>query len=162
MNMDITLNKNDICFGVRTVGVTLRNGKILIQREKDGNEYALPGGTVKLGETTEETLIREYREETGAEITIKKLLWTEESFWEYNGKKQHGIAFYYLIDFLDDTIFEREDFISQKDNCNIVLGWYPVEKLKEIIIYPDFIKEELHNLDQPIKHFVSKDRNYKK
>ena len=157
MNKDIILNTDEICFGIRAVGVTVRDGKVLVQREIGGNEYALPGGTVKLGETTEETLIREYREETGSEISINRLLWTEESFWEYNnGKRQHGIAFYYLIDFFDDQIFECDEFVSQKDNCNIVLGWLPVNELKNIIIYPDFVKEEIYKLDEPAKHFISK------
>lgn len=30
----------------RSVGVLLRNKKILVQREKDGDIYALPGGHV--------------------------------------------------------------------------------------------------------------------
>ena len=155
--MDILFSTDKICFGVRTVGVTLKNGKILVQREKDGNEYALPGGTVKLGESTEETLIREYLEETGSEISIKRLLWTEESFWQYNGKKQHGIAFYYLIDLLDNSIYECNEFVSQKDNCDIVLGWIPIEALKNIIIYPEFVKEEIYKLDESTKHFISRE-----
>ena len=154
--MDISFSTNDICFGVRTVGVTVRNGKVLVQREINGDEYALPGGTVKLGETTEETLIREYLEETGEVISVKRLLWTEESFWVYDGKKHHGIAFYYLIDFIDDSIFERDEFISQKDNCDIVLGWLPIKELDKIIIYPEFIKSEIYKLDESVKHFISK------
>lgn len=157
MKKDILFGEDEFCFSVRTVGVAVRDGKVLVQREKDGNEYALPGGTVKFGETTEETLIREYIEETGSEISIKKLLWTEESFWEYNGKNQHGIAFYYLIDFLDDSIYNCNSFISQKDNCNIILGWLPIDELKNIIIYPYFVKEEIYKLNEPIKHFVSKE-----
>ena len=156
MTKDISFGFDEYCFGVRTVGVVVRNGKVLVQHERDGNEYALPGGTVKLGETTEETLVREYYEETGSDIIIKKLLWTEESIWEYNGKKQHGIAFYYLIDLQDDSIFQRSEFVSQKDNCNIVLGWMPVNDLENIIIYPEFVKEEIHRINEPTKHFISK------
>ena len=156
MNRDIILQTVETCFGVRTVGVAVQNGKVLVQREVNGNEYALPGGTVKIGETTEEALVREYREETGSEISIKRLLWTEESFWEYNGKMQHGIAFYYLIDFLDNSIFERNEFISQKDNCNIVLGWLPIDELKNTIIYPEFVKEEIKQICGSVKHFISK------
>ncbi|MBR6649852.1 MAG: NUDIX domain-containing protein [Clostridia bacterium] len=156
MTKDILFDTDDYRFGIRTVGVTVRDGKILVQREMDGNEYALPGGTVKFGETTVETLIREYYEEIGSDIIIKKLLWTEESFWEYNGKKQHGIAFYYLIDLLDDAIFQRSEFVSQKDNCNVVLGWMPVNDLENIIIYPEFVKEEIHRINEPTKHFISK------
>lgn len=156
MANDIILDSNEIRFGVRAVGITVRDGKVLVQREIDGNEYALPGGTVKLGETTQETLVREYKEETGSEITISRLLWTEESFWKYNGKMQHGIAFYYLIDFYDNSIFHQDEFVSQKDNCNIILGWLPINELNNIIIYPEFIKNEIYNLDGPVKHYISR------
>ncbi len=71
---DILFKTADYIFDVRTVGVLVRDGKILIQRDQDGNEYALPGGHVKLGETTAEGLVREYKEETGADIRPLQLL----------------------------------------------------------------------------------------
>ena len=88
---------NSIC-DVRTVGVLVRDGKIFVQRDRNGNEYALPGGHVRIGETLEDGLIREYKEETGADISCVKLLWSEECFWEWNGRAAHNFAFYYLIE----------------------------------------------------------------
>lgn len=158
MSQDINFKCDDYTFSIRTVGVTVCDGKVLLQREKDGNEYTLPGGTVKLGETSVETLIREYKEETGDDIIVNRLIWTEENFWEYCGKKQHSIAFYYLIDFSDDAkTLKLNEFVSQKDNCNVVLGWMPIENLKDITIFPSFLKDEIHNLNSEIKHFISRD-----
>ena len=109
-------------------------------------------------ETTEEALIREYKEETGADIKIKRLLWTEEDFWNYKGRRHHGLAYYYLIDFCDgNDIPETEEFISQKDDCNVVLGWMPIDKLKDITIYPTFLMDEIYNLNGELKHFISKE-----
>ena len=48
-------------------------------------------------------LVREYKEETGADIKVGKLLWTEECFWEWNGTQAHNIAFYYLIELADGS-----------------------------------------------------------
>ena len=33
--------------------------------------------------------------------------------------------------------------MSQKDNCNVVIEWMPIENLQEITIYPEFLKEEI-------------------
>ena len=56
---------------VRTVGVLIQDGKILVQRDRTGNEYALPGGHIQVGETLQDGLIREFKEETGAVIVCK-------------------------------------------------------------------------------------------
>lgn len=115
-------DKSHIC-SFRTVGVLIRNNKILVQRDKRGNEYALPGGHVKIGETSMESLIREYKEETGADINCQRLIWTEECFWYWNNKPANTIAFYYLINLCDGSdIPDNGEFVSQKDNCNVVLG----------------------------------------
>ena len=147
---------NNVC-GVRTVGVLIRDGKILVQRDRDGNEYALPGGHVKIGETLGEGIIREFKEETDADISCVKLLWSEECFWEWNGRTAHNYAFYYLIELIDDSeIPDNGEFVSHKDNCNVAIGWIPVEEIQHAVIYPEFIKEEIYHLDGPMRHFVSK------
>ncbi len=157
MGKDWLFKTDDYTCHLRTVGVLIKEDKVLVQRERNGEEYALPGGTVKTGETTEETLIREFEEETGAGIEIQKLLWTEETFWEWNGKKVHGIEFYYLAEAVKGCeIPDNGEFVSQKDNCNVLLGWMPIEKMKNITIYPEFVKEEINYLDGPPKHFVSR------
>ncbi|MFU1797577.1 NUDIX hydrolase [Paenibacillus azoreducens] len=137
----------------RTVGVLLRNNKILVQ--SDDGIYALPGGHVKIGETSEEALIREYKEETGAKIICDRLLWVEETFWEWGNKDAHGIVFYYLISLEDNTDIPDDFFISQKDNCNIMLKWASIEEMKQLPIYPTFIKEKIDNIPDGIERIIS-------
>lgn len=48
---------------LRAVGILIKSNKILVQCDKDGNEYALPGGHIKIGETLEDGLIREYKDD---------------------------------------------------------------------------------------------------
>ena len=148
--------ENSIC-DLRTVGVLIKDGKVLVQRDRGGNEYALPGGHVKIGETLEDGLVREFKEETDADIKCVRMLWSEECFWRWNGKEAHNIAFYYLIE-LDSgsDIPDAGEFLAHKDNCNVVIGWMPIEEIKTVTIYPEFFKTEINDLGGAIKHFVSK------
>ncbi|MEU5405096.1 NUDIX domain-containing protein [Nocardia asteroides] len=49
-------------------------GRILLQRRADSGNWSFPGGTMNLGETLEQCVVRETREETGLEVTITGLL----------------------------------------------------------------------------------------
>ena len=58
-------------------GVCISGGKVLLARHTYGNGKGMliiPGGYVKFGETPEETLVREYLEETGVTVKAGKLL----------------------------------------------------------------------------------------
>ena len=134
--------ESNIC-SFRTVGVLLRDNKILVQREKDGTEYALPGGHVKIGETTEQSIIREYKEETGADISCDRLLWVEETFWNWDGRETHSIAFYYFISLKKDSDIPDDCFQSHKDNCHVVLKWVTIDEMKRLTIYPNFLKDKI-------------------
>ena len=48
--------------------------KILLTRREDNNQWCLPGGGMEPGESASETCIREVEEETGLQVTIKRLI----------------------------------------------------------------------------------------
>jgi len=149
--------ENYIC-NFRSAGVLIKDNKILVQRDIDGSVYALPGGHVKIGESSIAALIREYKEETGATIICDRLIWIEECFWEWNKKMTNTVAFYYLIHLCDDTdIPDNGEFVSQKDNCNVVLGWFPLHKLNSLTIYPSFLKEKIFSIGESTEHFITKE-----
>lgn len=88
---------------------------------------------------------------------FERLLWSEECFWEWNGKQAHNIAFYYLIELCKGSVIpENDEFVSHKDNCNVVLDWMPIDDIRNVIIYPKFLKKEIYILSEYPKHFVSK------
>lgn len=59
------------------------NEKILMVKNKgkNGSYYTLPGGAVKLGETLEEAVTREVKEETGFTYNCKRYLFYQRSFF---------------------------------------------------------------------------------
>ncbi|MFJ4960908.1 NUDIX hydrolase [Streptomyces sp. NPDC088729] len=56
--------------------VTDDRGRILLQRRRDNDLWALPGGGMDIGESLPGTAVREVREETGLEVEITGLVGT--------------------------------------------------------------------------------------
>ncbi|WP_203672172.1 NUDIX domain-containing protein [Catellatospora methionotrophica] len=50
------------------------HGRVLLQRRADSGNWSLPGGTMEIGETLEQCVVREVREETGLDIEITGLV----------------------------------------------------------------------------------------
>ena len=61
---------------VRVTGILIEDEKVLLVKQKVANrDWSLPGGRVENGETLEEAMIREMKEETGLDVKVKNLLY---------------------------------------------------------------------------------------
>lgn len=72
-----------------------RDGKILLQKRSAEKElWGFPGGMMELGESAEETALREVKEETGLEVKIDSLLGVYTKYFdEYeNGDQTQPIV----------------------------------------------------------------------
>src|SRR5271169_3738333 len=74
-----------------SAALLFRNGKVLITQRPAGSHlgglWEFPGGKREPGETFEQCLVRELREELGVEVAVQGLL--EEITHAYTGKRVH-------------------------------------------------------------------------
>ena len=123
--------------------------------------FAFPGGHVGFGETNEQTLIREFREETGAEIRVGELKWVAEIFFPWGDRPCHQICMYYLVELQSPEIPREGVFpgTERMENGQFKLDfrWVPLDKLNELEVYPVQAAELLAKLDDGVQHFVCRE-----
>ena len=73
MSEDIRIKNDKFSFHYRVAGLIVQNGKFLIQKIDGYDYYILPGGHVKLGESSRDAIGREILEEVGCDIKSSKL-----------------------------------------------------------------------------------------
>jgi len=81
-------------FRPRSLGVRvmlIKNGQVLLVRQTYMPGWFMPGGGVKRGETLDEAVRREAREEVGAEMGELKLIGAYTHFGEH--KSDHNVLF---------------------------------------------------------------------
>lgn len=107
--------------------IILRDGEILLIRrggEPGAGLWSIPGGNVELGETLEEALKREVREETGLEIIVGKLAGVHNLVVREAGR----IRFHYVIlDYFADVVSGEMCPASDVTDCR----WVRLDELRQ-------------------------------
>lgn len=89
-------------------GVVIRDGAVLlVQRAAEplAGRWSLPGGVVELGETLEEAVVRELREETGLTVRVLELV---EAFERITRDDKGRARYHYvLLDYLCQLVSGR-------------------------------------------------------
>ena len=145
-------DENNICH-FRAAGVLIRDNKLFVQKESN-NVCAIPGGHVSFGETSENALIREFKEEIGIDIVVDRLIWVEENFWKWGTKDAHNISFYFLVSLSNDSDLADSFNKPIKDHSDINLQWVTFDEIKELEIYPSYIKDKIANISDSMEHFT--------
>ena len=165
--VDVKFKEKEYSFHYRVVGVIVRDNKYLIQNILGKDYYVLPGGHVRIGESSEEALIREIKEELGIDIVREdfRLFCYHENIFERNGKIEHWIEQYYLVDSGEKLGKESWSFVENDIDGVKTLNYIFVnkEELEKIDLKPLSVKKLIISEEfSGISHIVSDNRNVKK
>lgn len=146
---------SNLVFRPSVYGVIIKNNKVLLSRQWDG--YDFPGGGVELGETIEDALLREVREETGLKVDILKILRVENSFFKLpiSGRFVQSILLYYHCKVVNGRVSIKN--ISSEEKSYVKMpSWIKIDDLDKVRFYNSAdtkaIIQEVKNITLDPKH----------
>lgn len=116
----------------------------------------MPGGRVGPGERAEQTVIREMREEVGADIDLGKLLWSVQNFFSHENRPHHEIGLYFAATLkagspmLDLT--QRHHGAEESKSLDFV--WFARKQVSSLDIRPAFLRKFLEHSQLEPAHVV--------
>ncbi|MGT2926453.1 NUDIX hydrolase [Streptococcus cuniculipharyngis] len=149
--MDFRTRTDQQVFGVRATGLLVKDEQVYLAKSPEGKYYTL-GGAIQIGETTEEAVKRELKEEIGIDVEVGPLAFVVENQFELDGTAFHQIEFCYLVSPLSDPASYLEEGQSTRQ-CE----WVAFADLEKLNLNPAFLKTELAAWDGQLKHVINKD-----
>jgi len=112
--------------------VIVKDDRILLTRQWDG--YSLIGGGVEKGETLEEAMRREVKEETGLDVTPGKLIYYATTFFKRNedAVPRQSFQFYFTHTNIAGEIHNMNITESEKTYTNDVPEWVDLDRIDTI------------------------------
>jgi 8-oxo-dGTP diphosphatase len=133
--------------------IILDGGKILLEKRKSTpgeGKWAVPGGLIELGETVEQAVIREVKEETGLDVASPRLVDVVDyiSLDEKGAVKYHFIILDYLVTVKGGELKAASDAAE--------LRWVPISEVERYDLtesFRRFFKQNRQKLENPNLHF---------
>ena len=155
---DITFCEKKSRFRYKAAAVIIEEGALAFMTNPNEDYFYPLGGAVQLGETSEESILREIKEETGQQYEIDRLVCFHENFFSNSngvlrGLDCHEICLYYLMK------PKGKQFQSQIEDETV--HWIPIQELENHRVFPTFIPQILKGLDMGIQHIITKNGEQK-
>ena len=129
---------------MRTAGVWLEDGHVLLESLANAELWGIPGGGLEPDESVEEGCLREYREELGLEMRTDGLALINENFWRETDEIVREYCFYFWVLPEADAPHGRPEVSSKEDELRF--RWFRLEELPSIDFVPPFLKAVLPTL----------------
>jgi len=113
------------------------NNEILLVKQRNGQYWTLPGGQVENGENLENALIREFKEESGIDISVGKLICISSNVGTHEGHNGYEtvptkVIFSFICEFKGGELRTSDETIETR--------WVPKDKIFDYISLPAFRK----------------------
>src|SRR3954453_14311490 len=92
--------------------------------------WSLPKGHIEMGETAEQTAIREVAEETGIKGDVLASLGSIDYWFVTEGRRVHKTVHHYLLRFLGGELSDEDVEVSE-------VAWVPLKELPARLAYAD-------------------------
>jgi ADP-ribose pyrophosphatase YjhB (NUDIX family) len=122
---------------IRTIvlGIFLHEDRLLVFRGDDPARdvvfYRPLGGGIEFGERSADALVREMREELGAEVTSVRYLGMLENIFTHMGKRGHEIVLLYAARFADSAFYTRQAWTGDDNGLPIPVLWKPLTDFRD-------------------------------
>lgn len=126
-----------ICAGA-TVAV-IKDKQILLNLRSDTKNWGIPGGSLEIGETLDETAKRELKEETNLDcdnFTLLNVFSGNDFYFKYpNGDELYSVIALYLADefkgslkitddeSIDLSFFSKSELPNLESRANLIIDW---------------------------------------
>jgi 8-oxo-dGTP pyrophosphatase MutT (NUDIX family) len=152
---DISFRLDGHRINLRVGGVIVVSGRVLLNRLERDDYWFLPGGRVATGESTDQAIRREIREELGIDCRIIRPIVLMENFFTHGGEPFHELGVYYLLDTEGAPLPKDGDRVGTDDGLHF--HWQPVDRLAAIDFRPAVLATHLAKPPATLEHIVSRD-----
>ena len=152
---DISFRLDGHRINLRVGGIFIAEGCVLLNRLEKDAYWFLPGGRVITGESSDQAIRREIREELGIDCRIVRPVFLLENFFALAGEPFHELGIYYLLDAGGAPLPKDGDRVET--DAGILFQWQAVNRLGEIDFRPAVLGERLQHLPPAFEHIVNRD-----
>lgn len=152
---DITIPCGGGIVNLRVGAIIQRNNKVLVATNSNVNYLYSIGGRIKFGESAEQAIRREVKEELGVDLEIERLgIIHENYFYNRINKLTYEISFYYYMKCEKDVVLNSKNV---EDGRIESYEWVDMSDRRKI--YPSFLYEYAINPQKEIVHICSDERS---